>query len=190
MGPCLKLRSQNTSVICIFPSWLHRPDLPILISPPIIIDAEDTDVIVLSSLVSHIESGVLGIRRKKSSFYCNELCSPELTSIIVQLHVLTGPDSTSGFFGRDKNAVVKNVLKNTVELHSFYFEFTIFKDSLFDKYILFLSSYSCTFMSQTLCFYSDSYIFLPPISCFALSWLMGSIDNHERNVVFHKWLLS
>ena len=49
----------------------------------IIIDAEDTDVIVLSSLVSHMESGVLGIRRKKSSFYCNKLRSPELASLIV-----------------------------------------------------------------------------------------------------------
>ena len=38
----------------------------------IIIDALDTDVIALSSLVSHIESGVLGIRRKKSSFNCNK----------------------------------------------------------------------------------------------------------------------
>ena len=38
----------------------------------IIIDAKDMDVIVLSSLVSHIESGVLGIRRKKSSFYCDK----------------------------------------------------------------------------------------------------------------------
>ena len=78
----------------------------------IIIDAEDTDVIVLSSLVSHIESGVLGIRRKKSSFYCNKLYSAELAWIIVQLHVLTGLDSTLGFFGRGKNAVVKIVLKN------------------------------------------------------------------------------
>ena len=78
----------------------------------IIIDAEDKDVIDLSSLVSHIESGVLGIRRKKSSFYYNKLCSPELASIIIQLHVLTGSNSTSGFFGRGKNAVVENVLKN------------------------------------------------------------------------------
>ena len=37
---------------------------------------------------------------------------PELASIIVLLHVLTSSDSTSGFFGRVKNAVVKNVLKN------------------------------------------------------------------------------
>ena len=77
----------------------------------IIIDAEDTDVIVLSSLVSHIESGVLGIRRKKSSFYYNKLFSIELAPIIVQLNVLTGSDSTSGFFERGKNVVVKNVLK-------------------------------------------------------------------------------
>ena len=40
------------------------------------------------------------------------MCSPELASIIVQLHVLTGSDSTLGFFGRGKKAVVKNVLKN------------------------------------------------------------------------------
>ena len=60
----------------------------------------------------------------------------------------------------------------------------------FDEYILFLSSYSCTFILQNLCFYSDSFISPPPISCFALSWLMDSIDNHEKNVVFHKWLLS
>ena len=37
---------------------------------------------------------------------------PELASIIVLLHVLTSSDSTLGFFGRVKNAVVKNVLKN------------------------------------------------------------------------------
>ena len=77
-----------------------------------IIDAEDMGVIFLSSLASRIESGVLGIQSKKSSFYCNKLCSPELASIIVQLHVLTSSDSTSGFFGRGKNVVVKNVLKN------------------------------------------------------------------------------
>ena len=40
------------------------------------------------------------------------------------------------------------------------------------------------------CVYHFSRFSLPPISCFALSWLMDSIDNHERNVVFHKWLLS
>ena len=78
----------------------------------IIIDAEDTVIIFLSSSVSHIESGVLGIQSKKSSFYYNKLCSPELASIIVQLRVLNGLDSTSGFFGRGKNAVAKNVFKN------------------------------------------------------------------------------
>ena len=54
----------------------------------IIIDAEDADVIVLSSLVSHIESEVLGIRRKKSSFYCNKLCSPELASELAMVAII------------------------------------------------------------------------------------------------------
>ena len=57
-----------------------------------------------------------------------------------------------------------------IEMRSFYFDFTIFQDSLFDKYILLLSSYSCTFILQTLCFYSDLFISLPPISCFTLSY--------------------
>ena len=48
-----------------------------------------------------------------------------------------------------------------IKLRSFYFEFIIFQDSFFDKYILSLSSYSCTFILQTLCFYSDSFISLP-----------------------------
>ena len=48
-----------------------------------------------------------------------------------------------------------------IDLRSFYFEFAIFQDSLFDKYILFLSSYSCTFILQTLCFYFDLFISLP-----------------------------
>ena len=54
----------------------------------IIIDAEDADVIVLSSLVSHIESEVLGIRRKKSSFYCNKLCSPEFASELAMVAII------------------------------------------------------------------------------------------------------
>ena len=78
----------------------------------VVIDSEDTDVVVLSSLVSHRENGVLGMRRKKATFDCTKFCSQELSSIIVKLHVLTGSDCTSGFFGRGKKAVVKTVLKN------------------------------------------------------------------------------
>ena len=73
----------------------------------IIIDAEETDVIALSSFVANKENELLGIRRKKSSYNCQKLCSPELTTIIVQLHVLTGCDVTSGFLGRGKKVIMR-----------------------------------------------------------------------------------
>ena len=78
----------------------------------IVIDAEDTDVIALSAYASREHDLNLGIRKKKSTFDCYSLCSPEIASIIVKIHVLTGADTTSGFFGRGKKAVLKNVHKN------------------------------------------------------------------------------
>ena len=54
-------------------------------------------------------------RKRKSTFDCFSLCSADLASIIVQIHVLTGADTTSGFFGRGKKAVIKNPLKNIDE---------------------------------------------------------------------------
>ena len=66
----------------------------------IIIDAENTEVIALSWFVANKENRLLGIKSKKSTYNCQKLCSPELATIIVQLHVLTGSDTTSSFFGR------------------------------------------------------------------------------------------
>ena len=37
---------------------------------------------------------------------------PELATIIVQLHVLTGCDATSGFFGRGKKVIMRNVMQS------------------------------------------------------------------------------
>ena len=47
----------------------------------VINDAEDTDVIALSSFIVNKENGLLGIRRKKSAYNCQRLCSPELATI-------------------------------------------------------------------------------------------------------------
>ena len=78
-------------------------------------DDEDTDVLVLSSFVSHKDTCILWVKRKKSIFDSNKFFSIELSSIIVKLHVLTGSDVTSGFFGRGKKAVINNVLKNIAQ---------------------------------------------------------------------------
>ena len=85
------------------------------------IDAEDTDAIVLSSLVSHIESGVLGIRRKKSSFYCNKLCSPELASILVKLLVLIGS------FSRETKMLYLKMYRKILKMQNYFY--MIFNDA-------------------------------------------------------------
>ena len=66
----------------------------------IIIDAEDTDVLVLSSYVSNRQEGILGFKRKKSGFDSRKLCSKEFSSIIVKVYELLGSDSLSAFFER------------------------------------------------------------------------------------------
>ena len=81
----------------------------------IVIDAEDTDVIALSAYVAREHDPKLDIRKKKSTFECFSLCSADLASILVKIHVLRGADTTSGFFGRRKKAVIKNVCKNIDE---------------------------------------------------------------------------
>ena len=82
----------------------------------IIIDAEDTDVVAQSSRVSNEIDGILGIRKKKATYDCKQLCSPEVASVIVQIHVLTGADATSAFFGKGKISVIKQVVKNIDEI--------------------------------------------------------------------------
>ena len=77
------------------------------ITDTVVIDAEDTDVVILAARVSQEVEGVLGIKRKKSIFDCRMLCSLDMSRIIVQLHVHTGCDAISGFFGHGKKSVMK-----------------------------------------------------------------------------------
>ena len=104
----------------------------------IVIDAEDTDVIALSAYAGRQYDN---IRKKKSIFECFSLFSADLASIIVQIHVLTGADTTSGFIERGKKAVIKNVRKNIDEakelLKNFGKSFTMTEDC-FKNVILFV----------------------------------------------------
>ena len=77
----------------------------------IVIDDVDTDVVVQSSLVAREVGGYLGICKKKSTFNCEQLCGPDL-AFIIQMHVLTWADATSGFFGKGKKAVINQALKS------------------------------------------------------------------------------
>ena len=79
--------------------------------------------------------------KEKSTFECFSLCSADLASVIVQIHLLTGADTTSSFFGRGKKAVIKNVRKNIDEakelLKNFGKSFTMTEDC-FKNVILFV----------------------------------------------------
>ena len=82
------------------------------VTDAIVIDAEDTDVIVLAAHVSHKIEGILGIKRKNDIFDCKLLCSESDAEIIVPLHIHTGADAISGFFGHGKKSVVKATFKS------------------------------------------------------------------------------
>ena len=78
----------------------------------VVIDSEDTDVVVLSARVSHEIEGVLGIRKKNTIFDCSKLCSKEMSNVIVQLHVATGCDSISAFYGHGKKSIMQQAMKS------------------------------------------------------------------------------
>ena len=52
------------------------------------------------------------MKRKKNLFDCSQLCDEEMASIAVRLHVMTGCDSISSFFGKGKKGIWKNLLRN------------------------------------------------------------------------------
>ena len=74
---------------------------------PLMIDAEDTDVVVMCANAASIINDKLSIRDKRNNF-----SSKEMSKIIVPLHVTTGCDVTLSFFGVGKITVWKRVQKS------------------------------------------------------------------------------
>ena len=68
----------------------------------VLIDAEDADVVVLAAYASSIIDGQLTVKRKKEIIDCKILCPREMAKIVVPLHVATGCDAVSSFFGIGK----------------------------------------------------------------------------------------
>lgn len=71
----------------------------------VVIDAEDTDVVVLASYVAHHTDGLLAIKRKKEFINCQTLCSEAIAKIVIPLYIHSGSDTTSAFFGHGKKTV-------------------------------------------------------------------------------------
>ena len=76
---------------------------------PVVIDAEDTDVLVLAAHVAHKVNGTLGLKRKKEIYDCKQLFTEEVSKIIVPLHI---HDAISGFFAHGKKSVMEKTVKS------------------------------------------------------------------------------
>lgn len=78
----------------------------------VVIDAEDTDVLVLVSYVAHQIEGMLGLKRKKSIIDCATLLDKDISDIIIPFHIHTGADAISSFYGRGKPSVFDSTMKS------------------------------------------------------------------------------
>ena len=82
-------------------SQIRRIDIHSLV----VIDTEDTDVIVLAAYVAHNVDGVLAMKRRQNIIDCRSLCPHDIAAILLALHVHSGSDTTSAFFGHGKKSV-------------------------------------------------------------------------------------
>ena len=76
----------------------------------VVLDSEDTDVYVQAAYVSQQLQGDLIIKRKHAIINCKSLLSHEVGHIIIPLHIITGSDHTSGFYGHGKKQVLQKLI--------------------------------------------------------------------------------
>ncbi|KAG1648975.1 hypothetical protein GQR58_029417 [Nymphon striatum] len=69
------------------------------------IDAEDTDILVVSAYVADTIEGDLAIKRKQEIIDCRTLCPKEIADIIIPLHIHSGCDTTAAFFAHGKTTI-------------------------------------------------------------------------------------
>ena len=77
---------------------------------PLVLDCRDTDVFVQAAYVSNQIRGDLLIKHKNAFINCRDMLSEEVADIIIPLHVITGSDHTSGFYGHGKKKVLEKVM--------------------------------------------------------------------------------
>lgn len=78
----------------------------------VVLDSEDTDVYVQAAYLSQQLPGDLLIKRKHVFINCRDMLPEEVSQIIIPLHVITGSDHTSGFYGHGKKKVMETVISD------------------------------------------------------------------------------
>ena len=82
-----------------------------------VIDSKDTHNHVQAAYVARQISGLLCLKRKSQLISARSLCSEAMAESLIPLHVLTGCDHNSGFYGIGKKTIVDRVEKSA-EAHS------------------------------------------------------------------------
>lgn len=83
----------------------------------VILDTEDTDNYVQAAYVAHRTSGNLCLKRKHRLIDAKRLCSEAISQSIIPIHVISGCDHNSAFFGASKLRIVGHLI-NSKEAHS------------------------------------------------------------------------
>ena len=78
----------------------------------VVIDAEDTHVMVLAAYVAHQIKGTLCIKRKRVIYDCKTLCRSDVYDVIVLFHTHTGADAVSSFYGHGKPSIFNTAMKS------------------------------------------------------------------------------
>ena len=94
ISACAKIRTTNSQIAAV-------------------LDSEDTDVYVQAVFDAYKLEGDLFIKRKNEFINCRAMLSADVANIIIPLHIITGSDQTSGFYGHGKKRVLKNVINDT-----------------------------------------------------------------------------
>ena len=78
----------------------------------VVIDAEDTIVLVISAYASHKLEKDVNFYRRNKLIKCKSICSAEMASVLIGFHALIGADAVSGFYCHSKKTIYTKIQKN------------------------------------------------------------------------------
>ena len=85
----------------------------------IVVDSEDTDVLVIASYASQNLTSKLCVYRRGKILIASELFPASILNIVVSFHAITGADAVSGFYRQSKKSILKRLMKSPEEATSF-----------------------------------------------------------------------
>lgn len=81
-------------------------------SQTVVIDSGDTDVYVQAAYISYMIPGELMIKRQHALINSRNMLVQEVAKIIIPLHLITGSDHTSAFYGYGKKRMLQKAMDN------------------------------------------------------------------------------